>query len=260
MKNVTEQSTFTNTPKRYNSFQLSQSKSSKDLDEKNTQGSISITTPKQKEYNVASMMSKLLRQSLSERMMEICASYTSGKLTAQFLTVPRKEDGKLGTRPMRLSKHGHVLNGFEFNPEAPYNKIFDAKYFVKRGSRKGQVILHFPSFIPEKAFKKPDNATNFKIDARLVALSDYSFNPKEGVYCATNEDVHGLVGSYESQMLPLLRIPIEPMTSQVSIPTSKLNSEDVGIFLVMAVSFYRYTNGSFLHLPKQSAMQIQEVY
>ena len=83
----------------------------------------------QKEFGVASQMAKTLRQSLSEGLSEICETYISGKLTAQFRNLAKMEKGKTGTRPLFLSKHGHKLNGFEFNTSAPYEKIFGAKYF-----------------------------------------------------------------------------------------------------------------------------------
>lgn len=213
----------------------------------------------QKEFGVASNLSKVLRQSLSGCMSEICESYVSGKLTAKFRNLATMEEGATGTRPVVLSKHGHLLSGFEFNPKAPYKKIFGAKYFVKNGSRKGQVILHFPAFVPQNIFEGPDEATNFKLNARLVALSDYSFDQKFGDYRPISEEVHGKFGSYESNMLPLLKIPTEPMTSLVSIPQHQIQ-EGVGIFLVMAISFFRYEAGKFHHLPESSGMQIHEVY
>ena len=214
----------------------------------------------QKEFGVASMMSKVLRNSLSDCMSEICESYVSGRLTAQFRNLAKLEEGKTGTRPMVLSKHGHLLNGFEFNTTAPYNKIFGAKYFVKQGSRKGQVILHFPAFVPEKTFKIPKKATNFKITARLVALSDYTYDSRENTYRPRNKALHGKYGSYETPMLPVLKIPTEPMTAQVSIPMMKEIKEGIGLFLVMAVSFYEYENGNFRHISKESGMQIHQVY
>jgi hypothetical protein len=214
----------------------------------------------QKEFGVASMMSKVLRKSLSDSMMEICETYASGKLTAEFRNLTKLEEGKTGTRPMILSKHGYKLCGFEFNPEAPYKKIFGAKYYVKAGSRRGQIILHFPSFIPEEAFSRPEDATNFKIVARLIALSDFTFDPKQGTYRPKNEDVHGSFGSYESPMLPLLKIPMDPMTAQLSVNKIFDVSPDMGLFLVMAVSFYRYENGRFIHLAKSSSMKIEQVY
>ena len=213
----------------------------------------------QKEFGVASMMSKVLRDSLSEGMSEICETYVSGRLTAQFRNLAKYEEGKSGTRPLYLSKYGHNLNGFEFNTTAPYEKIFGAKYFIKPGSRKGQVILHFPAFVPENTFEKPEGATNFKINARLVALSDYQFDPVQKAYRAVNEEFHGKYGSYKTPMLPILKIPTEPMTAQVSLNEADL-PEGMALFLVMAVSFYRYENGTFHHLNKASGMSIKQVY
>lgn len=212
----------------------------------------------QKEFAVASMMAKSLRESLSPTMSEICESYVSGRLTAKFRNLTSLEEGQTGQRPMTLSKHGHLLNGFEFNSEHPYEQIFGANYFVKAGSRKGQVILHFPAFIPENTFTKPNEATNFKINARLVALSDYAFDSEEGVYLAKNKELHGKFGDYETNMLPLLKIPIEPMTAMVGIDHADI-PEDTACFLVMAVSFYKYENGKFNHLNKESGMTIKRV-
>lgn len=212
----------------------------------------------QKEFGVASMMAKTLRQSLSSGMSEICETYVSGRLTAQFRNLAKLEEGKTGTRPLFLSKHGHLLNGFEFNSNAPYEKIFGAKYFVKSGSQRGQVILHFPAFIPEKTFKAPKDCTNFKITARLIALSDYQFDQNEQGYKPVNKDLHGKFGTYESSMLPLMKMATEPMTGMVSID-NRIIPEGTGLFLVMAVSFYQYKGGKFEHMSKESGMQIQRV-
>ncbi|MEM9327255.1 MAG: hypothetical protein AAGA85_16420, partial [Bacteroidota bacterium] len=166
----------------------------------------------QKEFGIASMMAKALRNSLSPGMSEICETYVSGRLTAQFRNLAKHEDGQTGQRPLIPSKHGHLLNGFEFNTTAPYKEIFGAKYYVKAGSRRGQVILHFPAFVPDKTFRKPSEATNFKIFSRLVAISDYQFDADAGAYTPMDQMSHGNYGSYESSMLPMLKIPVEPMT------------------------------------------------
>lgn len=213
----------------------------------------------QKEFGVASMMAKVLRNSLSDGMSEICETYVSGRLTAQFRNIAKYGEGKTGTRPLYLSKYGHHLNGFEFNTTAPYEQIFGAKYFVQGGSSRGHVILHFPAFIPDKTFKKPEEATNFKISARLVALSDFKYDASENIYMPMNEDLHGKYGSYQSAMLPILKIPTEPMTAHLAIEHKSI-PDDTALFLVMAVSFYRYEDGKFNHLPKESGMTIKRVY
>ena len=213
----------------------------------------------QKEFGVASMMAKVLRNSLSEGLTEICETYVSGRLTAQFRNIAKYEDGPTGTRPLYVTKHGHNLNGFEFNTTAPYEEIFGAKYFLKSSSRRGQVILHFPAFVPEDTFKAPEGATNFKINARLVALSDYHFDPEANSYIALNKDFHGKFGSYQSPMLPILKIATEPMTAHVAVDQLEV-PENTALFLLMAVSFYHYENGKFQHLNKDSGMTIKQVY
>lgn len=213
----------------------------------------------QKEFAVASVVSKVFRDSLSDGLSEICESYVSGRLTAKFRNIASEADGVTGMRPMHLSKFGHFLNGFEFNTTAPYKEVFDAKYHVKSGSRKGQVILHFPSFIPDMTLQKPQGATNFKIQARLIALSDYHYDLNIDNYVAENVDFNGKFGSWNSPMLPILKIPTEPITAQVSMYEKDL-PEDMAIFLVMAVSFYKYEQGVFHHLSKDSAMTIKQVY
>ena len=212
----------------------------------------------QKEFGIASMMAKTLRSSLSSDMSDICETYVSGKLTAQFRNLAKLEEGKTGTRPLVVSKHGHLLDGFEFNPERPYENVFGAKYFVRSGSQKGSVILHFPAFVPAKTFQYPEGATNFKINARLVSLSDYVYSEDEKKYVPSCEDDHGKFGSYESSMLPILKMPIEPITTQILVSRKPL-AEKTGVFLIMAIRFFRYQEGHFEHLHRESAMQIHKI-
>ncbi|MEM0941524.1 MAG: hypothetical protein AAF600_15230 [Bacteroidota bacterium] len=212
----------------------------------------------QKEFNVASMMARTLRQSLSSSMAEICEAYIFGKLTAKFRKLAKMEEGETGTRPLFLSKYGHLLNGFDFNANAPFKDIFSAKYFVKQGSKRGQIILHFPSSIPKKALKSPKKATNFKIITRLIALSDYRFDHHIQGYMPLSKELHGKFGTFESAMFPFLKIPMEPTTGMISVNNGMVPVE-TGLFLVMALCFYKYENGKFEHLNKSSSMQILQV-
>lgn len=213
----------------------------------------------QKEFGVASMVAKVLRNTFADEMSEICETYVSGRLTAQFRNLTKLETGETGKRPFIFSKHGHLLSGFEFNTTAPYEEIFGAKYYIHAGSRRGQVILHFPAFIPEKTFKKPEGATNFKIFARLVAIADHQYSQEMECYIPSNDQVHGKFGAYQSPMLPILKISTEPMTGQVSVDVKEMG-DGVALFLIMAVSFYRYENGRFHQLSRDSAMTIKQVY
>ncbi len=213
----------------------------------------------QKEFAIASALSKTLRTALTGNMNEICETYVSGRLTAIFRNLAKHQDGPIGKRPMFVSQHGDSLNGFEFNTSSPYDEVFRAQYHIKTGSRCCQVILHFPAFIPDESLKKPKEATNFKIKARLISLSDYAYDNFEEAYLPLNKDIHGLFNTYETPMLPILKIPTSPMTTQISINHDGPNDRTACV-LIMAISFYSYKNGKFIHLPKESAMSIKKVF
>lgn len=264
--NLTEQN-VTTVPKGYRSYKIAGNdqliisrKGGPSMEDIKTKPTYAEVRKNQQEFGIASMMAKTLRKSLGEGMSAICETYVSGRLTAQFRNLAKHEPGEIGTRSIFPSKHGHHFSGFEFNPEVPYKTIFGAHYFVKNGSRRGQFILHFPSFIPAEVMQKPEGATNFKISARLVALSDFSYCPKSECYLPKNEEIHGDVGAYESHMLPILKIPLEPMTAHVSLPKVLESHSNAGLFLLLAICFYKYEKGQFYAMSKSSAMQIHQVY
>jgi len=217
------------------------------------------TTSTVLEREVALGISKTLLSSLSPEMMEICESYHCTKLTTQFKGLAKYSDGLVGTRSIQLSKYGKKLVGFEFNTDAPYKKTFKAKYHIKQGSRKDQVIIHFPAFVPDRAFKRSKEATNFKISARLVALSDFRYNQVEEKYEPLNADLHGKFSSQDSAMLPILKMPLDPMTSQLCLNQGFFPS-NTSLFLITSVSFFVYDHGRFVHLGKEGSMQIKQVF
>lgn len=218
----------------------------------------STHTELKKEASVASTLSRTIRASLTPEMSNLCESYLSTKLTGRLRSLAKLSEGKSGMRPFKLSKYGERLRGFDFNSEAPFKKIFKAKYHVKQGSRKGQVILHFPSFIPAQDLSAPENATNFKICGRLVALSDYNYDSADKSYHPVQDDFNGRYASFDSGMLPYLKMPTDPLTTQLSIDQREL-PEGTSMFLLLSVSFYHYENGRFKHISKQSTLHVESV-
>ncbi len=211
------------------------------------------------EREIALEISKTLLSTFSSEMIELCESYHCTKLTTQLKGLSKLTDGKVGTRPIFLSKYGKNLNGFEFNNKATYNKTFKANYHIKQGSRRDQVIIHFPAFVPDKSFNRSAEATNFKINARFVALSDFRYDPREEKYCAMNGELHGKFSSYNSGMLPILKMPLDPKTSQLCLDQKSI-PENVALLLIMSVSFYTYDQGRFVHLSNDGCMQIKQVF
>ncbi len=214
----------------------------------------------QKEFGVASALAKCLRDSIPKDLYQISEKYVSGKLTAQFRNLTKLESGETGTRPFVLSKHSQEVAGFEFNPDSPFPKAFSDKFFIREGSHRGHAILHFPEFIPDRIFDAPEGATNFKISAHIVSLSDYYFDSEIGAYFPANPDFEGKFGFFETQMLPLLKIPVQPMTGQLSVNQGRPAPMKTGIFLIMAVRFFKYENSKFEQLNHGSCMSILKTF
>lgn len=211
------------------------------------------------EREVALEISKSLFSSCSLEMIEICKDYCCTKFTTQIEDLSTLAEGQVGLRSIYLSKYGEKLTGFEFNNDAPFKRSFQAKYHIRQGSRRDQVIIHFPAFVPEQSLKSPREATNFKIRARLIALSDFRFDTFERAYKSLNAELHGKHSAYSSGMLPLLKIPLYPMTSQLCLNQGSL-LKNISLFLVMSISFYAHVCGRFVHLSEDGCMQIKQVF
>ena len=157
-----------------------------------------------------------MRCSFTNGMANVCESYVSQRLKAKFRSIAKSGRQQVGHNTFLFSKFGEALNGFEFNSEHPYHNVFKAKYFIKHGSNRGHLILHFPAFTPLEKLNAPKNATHFKLYMQLVALSDFEFDSEDG-YCPISKKFHGKKSEFNSQMLPILKIPIPPITSQLSV-------------------------------------------
>lgn len=209
---------------------------------------------KKNEYSVATLMSKTLRDSLDVDMREIVEPHMAKKLTS-IIRQGYSTDGDL---MVAESKAG--LENLNLNSSNDFSKGGGTKYFIRRGAHKGHIILHVPAFIPVRALNVPEGATNFKLSAKLVALSNYRRDKDLGVFVPSAPEAHGKCGTYESSMLPLLKIPTQPITAQISTDRGRPLSEQTGTVLVLAAKFYKYNAGKFTHLPQEGIIQILKVF
>lgn len=214
----------------------------------------------QREFGIASMMAKEVRQSLPPLLKEICESYTSGKLTARFRKLAQKVKGDTGSRPLLISEHGKILKGFEFNSRYPFRKIFKANILLKPSSTRGHFIFHFPSYVPELKINSPKGSTHYKLFSHLVAISDFECRGPESQYKALDPENLGRSTTLRIDMQPLCRIPLEPRTTHISISNGKEIYRHSGLILLMGIQFYRYHSARYHKIKDGNAMQIYEVF
>jgi len=208
---------------------------------------------------IVASLAKEFKGSFSNGMANICENYVACRLKSKLRSIAKSGKKENGHYPVLLSKFGESLNGFEFNSKKPYHDIFKGKYFIREGSNRGHLILNLPSFVPTKSLNTPKEATHFKLYNELVMLSDYKYDAEMG-YVPMSKKFHGKKSEFCSSMLPIIKIPTQPITSQLSVNNGMGISNDSGLLLIMGVHFYQYQNRRYKPLPKESSLDIVKVY
>lgn len=204
-------------------------------------------------YGVATLMSKAIFNALDEEMREMTESYSSKRLASSINKGFDQESNLLS-----LQDGASSLENFEFNPNNSFDAGCCSKFCLREGAHKGHVILHIPAFIPEQELNIPKDATNFKLSVRLISISDFERNGEQ--VSVINKAQHAKVGIYETTMLPVLRIPTQPLTAQLSIPGVGSIQKDVSAVLVMGIKFYSYKDSKFSFMPEHGMMKIKTVH
>lgn len=205
---------------------------------------------KKNNFGIATLISQTIFSLLDDDMRDIAASYASTKLSSLI-------NNSIKGDIISLSKNQSDLEGFEFNTSSPFESGVGSKICLRNGAHKGHMIMHIPAFVPVKELKVPKEATNFKISARLISISD--FEKSADHYTINNNSQHGKVGVYDSTMLPVLRIPTQPLTAQLSIPNIGNIKNNVTTLLILSIKFYNYRDSKFNLLADDGMMKIMKV-
>ncbi len=214
----------------------------------------------QSEFGAASALAKILRFSLPKYMLDISESYVSGKLTATLRQLAQKTEGAPGTRPLLLSRHGKVLEGFNFNSESTLSDVFTPKFYSKESSERGKLLLHFSSFTPDQDIFAPEGATHFRLFAHLVLLSDYVSLVGDDHHSPLHADWQGKFQSYEGQLQPLCKVTLEPLTTQLSVLEYEPTPAQTGMLLLVGICFYKQDGSDFNLMESGNALEINKVY
>ena len=232
-------------------FNLSQIKKNKG-DSKSQSSAVPIR--KKNKQAVATLITQTIKKSLDEEMLDLIQSYITVRLTSLIRNCFTSD------RLLSIGKKSNELVNFDFNNSSRFKETVNSKIFVKGGSHNGYAILHVPAFVPEFELDVPEEATNFKICAKLVAISDFEFTEAFDSFSPKNIEAHGAQGTFETTMLPVLKMQTQPITSQICINRCEPLGKDVHTVVVMAIKFYKYEKGKFIHLSDKGSMNIMNVF
>ena len=208
---------------------------------------------KKNNFAVATTISQAIINGLGTDLRDATESYSSKKLASKINKLFSANANHLS-----LNSLSDELCGYDFNNDHSFDSGVSTKFFVKKGAHCGHVIFHIPAFVPQVDLKVPKGATNFKIDARLIAISD--FEKIGGEFHTTNIRQHGQTANYQSPMLPLLRITTQPITAQLNIVNRSFSAAGLSSVLVLGIEYFEYDKKKFNRLDDCTRMKILEVF
>ncbi|PIB34598.1 hypothetical protein BFP72_03820 [Reichenbachiella sp. 5M10] len=197
-------------------------------------------------------MSQTIHQGLGAELATMTSAYNTKKLASK-INGAFDESSKLS-----LAHISEDLVGFDLNDEKSFDEHVNIKLCIKAGSHKGHAIFHIPSFVPNNDIEVPEGATNFKIAARLVSVSDYM--RKSDAFEMISPNADGKRGSFQSPMLPILKTSTQPMTSQLRLMESGPLSQNAATVLVIGVKFYQYEEKRFVPMENEAMISIRKVF
>ncbi|MCV9386935.1 hypothetical protein [Reichenbachiella ulvae] len=203
-------------------------------------------------FAVATHMSQAIHLGLGRELSTLTSNYSQQKLASKINTT-LEALGKLS-----LEHAANEVVGFDLNEKRSFDESVNTKICIRSGSHKGHAIVHIPSFIPKNDIKVPAEATNFKIEARLVAVSDFVRKSEVFEMLAPKSD--GKFGSFESQMLPILKTSTQPMTAHLRLLESGPISQNASTALILAVKFYKYADKKFESLEEEALISVRNIF
>ena len=210
-------------------------------------------THKKNNFAVATTISQAIFNGLGEDLRNSTEAYCSRKLASKI-----NKSFVSDLKHVSIKDYEEELNGYDFNSENAFDEGVNTKFCVKKGAHSGHVIFHLPAFVPQNDLKVPKTATNFKICARLIAVSDFEKTGND--FHTTNIRQHGQTSSFQTSMLPLLRITTQPITAQLKINNPGFSSAGMSSVVAIGVKYYNYNLKKFIRLEDCTRVKLLKVF
>jgi hypothetical protein len=112
------------------------------------------------------------------------AEYNISGFINKALKTVQKQDGtsKLGQRSILLSRHPHLLAGFQLNRSTPFDTVLRTplRYILSRATLSARVNI--PALLRDINFHPNNRHARFRFEVSLGIVPDFTFDPKDGVY------------------------------------------------------------------------------
>ncbi len=212
------------------------------------------------EFGGAATVGKSLRQGYSTIIRTMSDATIIGRLTGIMKRINSVGAGIRGRREFSILTNKVLLEGFEFNENAPLDAVFYAPNTAPTlDANRSIATWVLPDFNTDVYIQAPEGATHFKLVLATTVLSDFSFVAALGKYEAvapTENETNGIAYSTE--------IPIGGMVGSITTLTVDLGFTSVlpatvAVVNAIGILFYQEINGAFYELASDNAMQISSI-
>jgi hypothetical protein len=194
-----------------------------------------------RDFGRAARCARLLRLSLAAVIRQSSDYTTTRRLTGQMAKAVQADCQHPPGQRQPCGPQAALLQGFEFNADAPLSRVLKAPYATTIRKTTGQAELLIPDLNPSRQLKAPEGATHFRL---LMAAA---------------------VVDFEAMSLQCAEVSTEVLSMRqshggVSLGCSLPAGSALPAFMVLGIVFYQGINGCMEPLsPTGNALQIVAV-
>ncbi|MDP4266786.1 MAG: hypothetical protein Q8880_05075 [Bacteroidota bacterium] len=212
------------------------------------------------EFGGCASVTKSFRRGFAEMITSMPDMFVTGRLVKLFKEINILADGVRGERPVNLSEHKEMIEGFEFNDKTRFSGIFTAPFTVAASADRTSSTLNVVAFNPANYVKAPKGATHFRLINYIAVLSDFQANATSKKYYPVDALNDTLNAVTFSDYFPVdVNIPA-PTTVVATLPGAPVLPANVSVLNAVGIEFYQEINLKYYLFAQDNCMLIERAF
>jgi len=215
------------------------------------------TRENMQEFGGAAKAGKAMRTAFSGIVKLMADTYFTARLTGLMKRINRNGLGPRGQRIIDVVANGELLEGVEFNLDAPMSQQFFAPYAPPAWNANRDIASWtVPDFDTDSFVRAPEGATHFRLVLAAGLVSSYDWVNALKSYEPIDEDENGLGGVAFSGDIPLTGMVGSDTILSVDLGLGAAVPPATAAIAAVGIVFYQETNGSLYELAQGNAMRV----
>jgi hypothetical protein len=203
---------------------------------------------------------KSLRGGFAEIIKSMADSLATGRLVKIFKQINILADGIRGERPINLSEHKEMLQGFEFNAKSHFSTIFVAPYSIVDTPDRTSTTVTIAPFNAANYVKAPQGATHFRLISSLAVISDFQYNNISKKYYPEDPDNDQKNNTVISDYFSVNDDIPAPVILTATLPGAPVLPANVTVINALGIEFYQQINLDYYLFAQDNCMMIVKTF